>query len=292
MLEGNLISRFKNRIIVLLIVLVVLDFVVFLRIFTLNAKASDLKLYFLDVGQGDSELVVLPGNVKVLIDGGPPNGKVLENLSKIIPPTERYIDLVIMSHPELDHFGGLIEVLKRYKVGSFLTNGRESEIDAFLDLEKVLSENKIRKITIGAEDKIIYKENHFDILSPDLNFIKSKKFNDTAIVAELFSEGSKTLFTGDIGFEVEKDILKEIDSQIDILKVAHHGSKYSTSDAFLSAVSPKIAVIEVGKNSYGHPTKEVLKKLENIGAKIYRTDQDGIIEFLIDSKKIKIFKIN
>ena len=283
-------KRHKNKAIILVVALVVLDFLIFWQISGEGRTNRDLRIYFLDVGQGDSELVLLPGGVKVLIDGGPPNSRILGNLEKIILPTDRYIDLVMMSHPQLDHFGGLIDVFKRYRVGAFLTNGRKGEAQAFADLEKIIEENSVKTVVLAKNDVIRYENNYFKIISPDKNTLQAKELNDTALVAELTSNNSKTLFTGDIGVNIEEELLKVFNSPIDILKVAHHGSKYSSFGGFLEVLNPKVAVIEVGKNSYGHPTAEVLKRLEGVGSKIFRTDLDGIIELIIDGQTIKVLK--
>ncbi|HXF43915.1 MAG TPA: MBL fold metallo-hydrolase [Candidatus Paceibacterota bacterium] len=279
----------RNKIIIILAALVVLDFLVFLQIGRAGTEKNDLKIYFLSVGQGDSELVELPGGVRILIDGGPPNGRVLEELAKVMPVGNRYIDLVMMSHPQLDHFGGLVEVLKRYKVGAFLTNGREGEISAFADLKRVLDGNSIKTVSLSAGDVIRHGESRFDVLSPSLALIASKELNDTSIVAELSSKDSKILFTGDINADVEEKIAASV-GNLDILKVAHHGSKFSSSANFLAAISPAVAVIEVGKNSYGHPTKEALERIGGAGARIFRTDLDGTVKFLIGDGNIRIFK--
>ncbi len=295
MFSEKFLAKNKNTLIILSAALLVLDFLVYARVFALLHVSRDLKIYFLDVGQGDSELIILPGlpaqagGVKVLIDGGPPNGQLLEDLGKILPPTDRYIDLVMASHPQLDHFGGFIEVLKRYRVGAFLWNGREGTASAWPELKKVVAENSIRTIILAASDKILYGKNRFEILSPPPEFLSSKELNDTTLVTELLSNNSKSLFTGDIGFKVEDYLVKNSIGEMDILKVPHHGSKTSSGAGFLAALKPKIAAIEVGKNTYGHPTKETLGRLENIGAKIFRTDQNGTIKILIDGKKISIF---
>ncbi|MEK7086731.1 MAG: ComEC/Rec2 family competence protein [Patescibacteria group bacterium] len=280
-------GKHKTTFTIFFFALLVLDFFVFREILLAERGKDDLKLYFLDVGQGDSELAILPGGAKILIDGGPPNGKVLENLARILPPNERYIDLVMVSHAQLDHFGGLIEVLRRYRVGAFLWNGRDGNSKAWAEFKKILEEYSVRGIVLTAPDKIHYGESQFEILAPLPKFLKSEELNDTAIVAKLSSKNSEILFTGDIGFGVEKALPA---SDVDILKVAHHGSKYSSGAEFLSAVKPEIAVIEVGKNNYGHPTEETLSRLENAGAKTYRTDRDGTIKFLINGQTIKIFK--
>ncbi|MCP6720361.1 MAG: MBL fold metallo-hydrolase [Patescibacteria group bacterium] len=282
----------KNKVIIFLTVLAILDFLVFWQIIIVaqSLTSQDLKIYFFDVGQGDSQLVLLPGGVKTLIDGGPPNGRVLEQLAKVLPPTDRYIDLVIMSHPQLDHLGGLIEVLKRYRVGVFLWNGREGSAEAFSELERALQENSVGHVILAKGDRIHYRDSHFNVIMPTTQFLESKELNDTSLVLELLSKESKTLFTGDIGTNVEKELLGTYKQNIDILKVAHHGSKYSSVASFLQAVKPKVAVIEVGRNSYGHPTRQVLDRLQDIGASIYRTDQDGTVQLVIDGKSIKVFR--
>jgi competence protein ComEC len=283
-------EKHKNKIIVVFLAFLILDFLVWQRILFSAFDSRDLKLYFLDVGQGDSQLVILPGGVKVLIDGGGPNGRVIEELGKILPPTDRYIDLVMMSHPQLDHFGGLIDVVRRYQIGAFLWNGRDGEARAFGDLKEALDKNNIRSILLLRGDKIKYQKSYFDILSPSPEFLKSKELNDTTIVAELISNNSKALFTGDIGFAVEDYLAANGLSYIDILKVGHHGSKFSSSATFLEAIKPRLAFIEVGKNSYGHPTKEALDRLNAVGARVFRTDLDGTMKLIIDGERIKVFK--
>jgi len=285
----DIFERHKNKIIIFLAVLAVLDFLVFRQIGKAGGESEDLNIYFLNVGQGDSELVELPGGVKVLIDGGPPNGAVLEELAKVIPLHDRYIDLVMMSHPQLDHFGGLVEVLERYRVGAFLASGREGEISAFGELKRVLARESVKTIVLSSGDKISYQGSRFDILSPTPELLSSKELNDTTIVAELSSNNSRTLFTGDIGANIEEKILGRA-GDLDILKVAHHGSKFSSSVSFLAAVSPEVAVVEVGKNSYGHPTKDALGRITAAGARIFRTDLDGTVKISVGGGKIRIFK--
>lgn len=272
----------KNRIIILLIFLAIFDLFIWGQIFDFGA--DNLKLYFLDVGQGDSELVLLPDNVRVLIDGGP-NSKVLEGLDAVLPRTSRYIDLVILSHPQIDHFTGLIDVLKRYEVGAFIYNGQKGTVKSFKDLEKVLSENKTKVVSLKEGDKISYKENYFDVLYP--NKIASD-VNESGLVLKFSNPKLKALFTGDIGFKIEEYLAQKYDLDVDILKISHHGSKNSSSDKFLKEVSPMASVIEVGKNSYGHPTEQVLNRLVIIGSKIFRTDNNGNIRIMINDNRINI----
>lgn len=278
----------RNHIILFFIFLVIFDFFVWQSVFA-EKQNENLELYFLDVGQGDGELVILPGGIKILIDGGP-SGKILSEISPVLKPMDKYIDLVVMSHPQYDHFAGLIDVLKRYQIGAFIYSGRRGEIAAFSDLEKTLKDKNIPIIVLGERDKIKYQENIFNILSPSKEFLLSKELNDTTLVMELISDNFRALFTGDIGFNVENYLAEKYDVNTDVLKVGHHGSKYSSGNIFLKESSPKISIIEVGKNSYGHPTKDVLNKLANIDSQIFRTDQDGTVKLEVNSKEINIFK--
>jgi len=277
-----------NRLILIIIFLIAFDVFVWGEIL-FNSPNKNTELYFFDVGQGDAELVVLPNKVKILIDGGP-NNKVIRELDSVLRPTDRYIDLVVLSHPETDHFTGLIDVLKRYQVGAFISNGQKGQSQSFKDLKKIIQENEIKTIILAEGDKIRYQDNYFEILSPSQNLIFNNDLNEATLVMKLNAQDVKTLFTGDIGAPIENYLFQKYDLDIDILKVAHHGSKYSSSKKFLLNTSPKIAVIEVGKNSYGHPTKEVLNKLASVGAQIFRTDKDGTVKLLISNQEINIFR--
>lgn len=283
-------TRNKSRAIILIAALLISDVFVWVTV-AKGFSVNNLELDFFSVGQGDSEMVVLPGGVKMLIDGGPPNGKVLEGLGKVLAPQDRYIDLVMMSHPQLDHFGGLIEVLERYRVGAFLTNGQEGSAPAFEDLKETLAGRGIRVVTLGAGDKISWNGSYFYVLSPTAELLKSKEVNDATLVVELLSNSIRALFTGDAGEKVEGELAKISGLNADILKVSHHGSKYSSSPGFLDKLGPKIAVIEVGRNSYGHPTPEALGRLGNVGARVFRTDTDGSIKLRVgESGAASVFK--
>lgn len=275
--------------------LIALDLMVW-SLILFPAEAGSSEFYFLDIGQGDSSLVVLPrstgsgqaGGVKMLIDGGQPNGLLEKNLEKILKINDRYLDLIMISHPQLDHFGGLIEVLKNYKVGAVLTSNQVSEQAAWQELEKVIKEKGIRRIILAAGDRIKYQNSYFDILSPQTSDW-AKDINDMSIVTILNTGSVKAFFGGDISAEKEKELAEKYDVDVDILKVSHHGSKFSSNSAFLKEAIPVVSVIGVGKNSYGHPTKEALSRLANIGSQIYRTDKNGLVKLTIDSGKMKIY---
>jgi len=283
-------ERIRNWVILLVLFLVVFDVFIWAEIL-FNGPNKNAELYFLDVGQGDAELVVLPGGVKILIDGGP-NNRILGQLNSVLSPFSRYFDLIILSHPQTDHFTGFIDVLKRYQAGVFISNGQKGTAQNFKDLEKIIQENKIRAITLAEGDKIRYQDNYLDILSPSKDLLLSNELNDTGLAIKLKTQGAGALFTADIDSKIEEELIKKYNLDIDILKVAHHGSRFSSSEKFLINSSPKIAIIEVGKNSYGHPTKEVLNKLASVGAQIFRTDKDGMIKLSIYNSQINIFRKN
>jgi len=280
----------RNWVILLVLFLIIFDGFVWSEIL-FRGPNKNTEIYFLDVGQGDSALIILPGNTKILIDGGP-NNKIINELTAILRPTDRYIDLMILSFSQTDHFSGLIDVLKRYRVGGFIFNGRRGNAGSWLELTKILREKGVPILILASKDKIRHLDNQFNFLWPEKDFIQSRELNETALVPLLQSQGVKVLFTGDIDTKIEKYLLKKhgLGLDVDILKVAHHGSKYSSGENFLQAVSPKVAVIPVGKNSYGHPTKEVLSRLALVGAQIFRTDKDGTVKLIINSQEINIFK--
>ena len=127
------------------------------------------------------------------------------------------------------------------------------------------------------------------MLSPSQSNLLKRELNDTALVMLLKSSNLTALYTGDAGFNIENELMKKYDLNADILKVGHHGSKYASSMEFLNKVSPKISAIGVGKNSYGHPTKETLSRLADIGSQIFRTDKDGTIKVAVESESIKVW---
>jgi beta-lactamase superfamily II metal-dependent hydrolase len=280
-------SRTKRLIISIAAIFFVFDALIWYWILS-SANNKNPEFYFFDVGQGDSQLIILPGNIKVLIDGGP-DSKILNNLSKALAMRDRYIDLVILSHAQIDHFGGLIDVFKNYRVGLFIHNGRRGTTAAYNDLKTILAENKINSLALSEGDKISYQSNIFQVLSPSLQNLRDQELNDLSLVLMFQNNEIKALFTGDIGFNIEKVLSQKYNLDADILKVGHHGSKYSSGAEFLKAVSPLVSIIGVGKNSYGHPTKEVLNRLEKLGFFIFRTDQNGIVKLVSDDKKIKVF---
>ncbi len=247
-------------------------------------------VYFLDVGQGDSELIVFPDGTTVMTDAGPTDA-VLGSLEKAIPG-QHYIDIAVVTHPQTDHFNGYNFILDHYDIGTFLYNGRDDPgIAEWTALKNKIASKHIPLVRLAAGDRIHDAGNQIDILSPNAEFIHSAELNDTGLVELVRTNDFRALFIADIGFTVENWLVaKRGDLHADILKVPHHGSKYSSGDAFLRAVNPSVAVIEVGaKNVYGHPGAATLARLaSSTHAEVFRTDQNGTVNISYENGRLKI----
>lgn len=235
---------------------------------------------FFDVGQGDAVFIETPADHRILIDGGP-TSLILEKIGKEMPFYDRTIDLIILTHPEKDHITGLLDVLKRYKIENILWTGVVRDTAEWREWSSLIAKEGAEINLAKAGQKIILQENpaiFIDIIHPSGNLAGQliKDSNNTSIVSKLVFGGNSFLFTGDIEKEAENRIISDnIDA--DVLKVAHHGSKTSTSEEFLKKVSPVVAVIEVGNNNYGHPASEVLRRLADFGIRILITKENGDI---------------
>jgi len=271
------------------VVLVVLDIVVWGAIRGVSGRAYS-EIDFLDVGQGDSQLLLLPGGVTALTDAGPPRS-VARALDGVMPSGKRYIDLAILTHPQLDHMGGFVDLLDRYAFGAFLWNGREDAAaqDTWRLIKEKLLAKGIPMIAIRGGDAIRVDESRISFLGPDTRDLMSKELNDTGLIEYIHTPQFSALFTADISARSERALVGRFDVHTDILKVAHHGSRFSSDEQFLKEASPKIAGIGVGKNSYGHPTKDALARLASVGAKIFRTDLNGTVRVIAENGKLKVF---
>lgn len=258
-----------------------------------DQKDGLLKIHFFDIGQGDSIFVETPSGRQILIDGGPDN-KVLNKLGEVMPFYDKDIDMVIVSHPHADHIIGLIDVLERYNVKNIVQaeeSYNSSEFRAWEDAVEKENSNNIE--AIGG--KIIHLGDGvtITILHPLESVIgdNPKNPHDDVVVAMLKYGDLEVMLTGDMEEKIERRlILGGYDLDSDILKAGHHGSKTSSSEAFLSAVSPEVAVIQVGsKNRYGHPSSEVLKRFDDYGIKYYRNDIDGDIKLVSDGTNYQLF---
>lgn len=249
------------------------------------------RLSFLDVGQGDSSLIELPSGVQVLIDGGPDGAKLLESLEAVLPPHDATIDLLVMTHPQTDHFAGFIDLLRRYRVGAFISSGRKADVGAYHELMKRLTEQAVPMIAVAEGDVIRIGNTALRVLSPSPEERVSGELNDSSVVLLLESPELRALYTGDIGEKTERRLVEAYNLDVEVLKVAHHGSRFSNSEILLAETTPIIATIGVGKNNYGHPAKNILERLSRFAQKIMRTDADGSIQVIPSANTLQVFNL-
>ena len=240
---------------------------------------GDLKVHFIDVGQGDAIFIELPNKETMLIDAGPSSGIVTNYIKN---QGHNDITYVVATHPDADHINGMPEVLNTFKVGTFYMPEKEHTTQIFDTMLTAISNNGCDAIYALAGQNIV---NASDL---KVYFVGPTKIysdnNACSAVVKLEYKEVSLLFTGDAEYSSENDMLSAgYDLSADILKVGHHGSKSSTSSTFLKAVNPKDAVISVGSNNrYNHPTSEILAMLNNAGINIYRTDEVGTIVVISD----------
>jgi len=257
-----------------------------------SQPGDKLKVSFLAVGQGDAILIQTPYEQNILIDGGPGN-QVLSGLGNNLPFYDKTIDIMILTHPHSDHVAGLVEILKRYQVKKILYTGvLHTAPDYLAWLEEIKNQNIPLTIVDHRQDIELGQDLKLELLYPltSLVNVKIENLNDSSIVSRLVYKNKRFLFMGDLSTEGEADLLTHnFDLSADVLKVGHHGSKYSSSMEFLNKVKPEYAVIMVGENNdFGHPHYRALKNLENIQAQILRTDEKGDISYLTDGQNLVV----
>lgn len=284
--------RFKKTIVFAILVIFLADVGWTLRSMYVG---DEFKITHLDVGQGDSLLVELPGAKRVLVDGGgSPFFDIGENvlipflLYKRIP----HLDAVCATHSDLDHYGGLVSLIKNYRIQELWWNGVPDQSPAYRELfelaksrgVKIVSLKKGMTFSVGLKD-------HFDVLSPGEVARKEKKDNNHSLVFRIAAQGHTALLTGDIEKSIEQRLIRNNSPTLkaDYLKVPHHGSKTSSSKAFLQKVQPKLATASMRyQNWFGHPHPYVLGRFKDLGIPFYRTDHHGAIEIDFKEKGIQV----
>ena len=264
-----------------------------------NKIFQEIKIYFVDVGQGDSTLIQTIEGKNILIDGGGSEFGSFDVGESILLPylLDRRIttiDYLMISHFDSDHIGGVFAILENLEVKNIIISKQGETSENLKKFYEITNNKGIRTIIVKKGDIVeIDKYSHFEILFPEDNLIEDNILNNNSIVARFNSLDFSILFTGDIE-EIAEKRLCELYSGTDkleafVLKVAHHGSKTSSTEEFLELVKPKIALIGVGKNNnFGHPNIDVIERLENMGSKIYRTDNCGEIIIRINREKLQI----
>ena len=257
----------------------------------ISSEEVKTKIYFLDVGQGDAILIVFANGEKMLIDCGA-NAGVLEALGRVLKFGDRKIDHLLITHPDLDHYGGCIDVLDRFEVDSFIFNGMQKMSDKYFREFWSALENEKTKITaIEHEEKWNIANASLHFLSPDKPLPENlKDVNSGSVIVKMSVGESDVLFMGDASLENEKHLIEKYGKILDteVLKIGHHGSVTASGDEFLRMVTPDYAIISVGaENRYGHPSERVLKKIQRVGSSILRTDLIGDIEFDLTSTTVE-----
>jgi len=278
----------------LLIITVIVALVALIAVYFFYEPNKNLRVTFLDIGQGDSALIQTPYSQNILIDGGPGTA-ILKQLPKFLPFYDKTIDLMILTHPHDDHVGGLVPVIKRYKVKKILYTGVVHAAPDYLAWLEEIRDRNIALTIIDRPQAIILGENlKMEILYPREGLVNKEveNLNNSSIVAKLIYGDNKFLFTGDAEVEIEEELIaSSADLSADVIKIGHHGSDTSNTEEFLQAVNPQIAVIQVGKdNDFGHPSLRVLKRLERIGVEYYRNDLEGWVQIISDGQDIAVKK--
>lgn len=252
-----------------------------------SSDSDKMKVHYIDVDQGDAILIQV-NNKNLLIDSSTSKAKdkflnYLDNLNI------KKIDYIIATHPHEDHIGNMDKVIEKYDIGEFYAPKVTTTTATFKRMMSALKEKnkKVNVIKKGITTIDLGENVSLEVFSPVKSNYGDELNNYSPVIKVIYKETS-FLFTGDAEKDVENEIINNNENlKADVLKVGHHGSSSSTTNEFLDAVNPKIAVISCGKNNtYGHPHKETISKLQNKNIKIYRTDKDGNIVFLSDGKEV------
>lgn len=250
----------------------------------IDAKVEgNLSVSFIDVGQADS-ILIRNGNYNMLIDAGNnEDGEKLVNYFKSLGIEE--FTYVFATHPHEDHIGGMDDIINNFKIDNYYMSNKLSTTKTFMDVLDALDRRNLKYTVPNKGDTLKLGDANIKVIYPGDD---KSNINDSSIVLKITYGKNSFLLTGDATSNVERKIYNE-DIKSDVLKVAHHGSSYSSTDVFLDRVKPYYAVISVGKNNiYNHPSNKTLEKLNKRNIKVYRTDLDGTITFTSDGENLSV----
>jgi competence protein ComEC len=253
---------------------------VFLFFLQVSPQEGFLEVHFLSVGQGDAVFIEAPGGQQVLVDAGP-DTTVLRELAKVMPFWDRSIDVVVATHPDMDHIGGFPEIFQRFDVGMVLDNGVSADSGIYDAYVYERDKEGADIVTARAGQVISFGEVYVEVLFPGNNAEDIRDRNDSSVVLRVVYGENEILLTGDASKKIERFLVSKYGEQLrsDILKLGHHGSKTSTDKIFLETVSPEVVVISAGEgNRYGHPHEEVLETVSSFAIELFST-QNGLVSF-------------
>ncbi len=268
----------------LFFVLTIINLIVWILFFSITNKSFSIS--FLNVGNGDGILIETPDDFRIVIDGGP-SDKILSKIGLSRPLSKKEIDLLILTHPHEDHVFGALEIVKNYQVKKIVTSGVVYTNPSYLSLlEEIKNKNIPHQVAFNGQ---VYKLGDLEIkiIYPfsDISGKKVANLNDSSLVFKIRYGKFSALFLGDIEEKAGLEILKQgINLKADVVKVSHQGAKNGAQNLpfFLERISPKLAIISVGENRFGHPSQKTLERLNNLNVKVLRTDKDGDITIFSD----------
>ena len=254
-----------------------------------------VRVTVLDVGQGDGILVESGRGGRMVVDGGPDPNRLLLALDERLPPWDRRIDILVLSHPHEDHVAGLAAILQRYRVGRVYEPGMLGPGPGYRAWADVFANGGAPHGRLSTGDRLTLDQVHFRVLWPDTNRVPLKppdggtSINNVSIVLLGEFDQHRFLLAGDVEEGVDPELLARGLPTVDLLKVAHHGSRTATTEAFLETVRPRVAVVSAGAgNPYGHPAPATIDRLHAIARETYRTDTDGSVEIAFDGPAIRV----
>lgn len=285
-------KRLRNYLLYAVIALAVAAYTLFYYIPQHKIHVPELGeavMYSIDVGQGDSTLFVMPDGRTMLIDAG--NAGDYSKIKAVMDKVHvNKIDFLILSHPHSDHMGSMAQIIESYEIGKLYMPDAASDTAEFYELIEAAENKGISPETVSYPYTLCDGDYNISVLSPrDKDYADENLFS---VVVRVEYGDTAFMIMGDAEAENEDDMLQDKDLELsaDVIRIGHHGSDGSSTKKFIGAVSPKYAVISVGKdNTYGHPSSEVTGTLAEVGADILRTDVNGTVCFSSDGEKIKVF---